>query len=253
LHEFRDLLRAFAARDITLRYRQTALGPIWVLLQPLLAAAIFSFVFGRVAKLPSGAVPYVVFSFAGLLAWNAFNAILTKASASLTQYSAMVSKVYFPRLLLPLSVVGSSLLDFAVSLIVMVILDLGYGINPGLKALLLPVWLAIVVALALGLGLVACTLMVRYRDVQYVLPIAAQMLLYASPVAYGLNAVPGSARTLVELNPLTGVLEAFRWSLVGTTHPPAAALCWSAGAALAALVLGIFVFASFERDFADVI
>ena len=219
LWQARDLLLSLAARDVKLRYRQTALGILWVVLQPLIAAGIFTFVFGKVARLPAPeGVPYLVFSFAGLLAWNAFNATLTKSSSCLVGNAQLVSKVYFPRLILPLSTVVSVLLDFAVSLVVMALLLMIFHVPPHLSLLLLPAWLGLIVLLALGVGLYGAALMVSYRDVQYVLPVATQFLLYASPVGYALSAVPARWRDLFALNPLTGLLEGFRWSLLGVGH-----------------------------------
>lgn len=253
LWEFRDLLRSFGARDITLRYRQTALGVTWAVLQPLIASAIFAFVFGRVAKLPSHGVPYLVFAFAGLLAWNAFSSTLSKASSSLVGNVGMVSKVFFPRMLLPLSVLGSTLLDFAVSVVVLGVMMAVYRIAPSAAILLLPIWLLLVLMLATGLGLAAAALSVPYRDVQYVLPVLLQFLLYASPVAYALNAVPLRLRPIMAINPLTGLLEAFRWSLLDVGRLPVLAVVWSAIAAILVLLIGAFLFAAMERDFADVI
>ena len=240
-------------RDVTLRYRQTVLGVAWVVVQPLVAAALFAFVFGRVANLPSDHVPYVVFAFSGLLAWNLFSGVVTKAAGSVVGNASMVSKVYFPRVLLPVSAVGPIVLDFVVALVAMGVLMGAYGTRPGAGLLLLPVWLLLVVALGLGFGLFASAAMVRYRDVQNILPIIVQLLLYASPVAYALKAVPPSLRWLVEVNPMTGLLEAFRWSLVGVGPLPRGALVWSSVAASVALIVGALAFASLERDFADVI
>ncbi|HVM07311.1 MAG TPA: ABC transporter permease [Acidimicrobiales bacterium] len=253
LWEFRDLLVTFAGRDVRLRYRQTALGVIWVVVQPLLAAGILSFVFGSVADLPSEGVPYFVFAYAGTLAWTAFSSTLTKASGSLVGNAALVSKVFFPRMLLPLSVVGSTLLDFAVALVVMAVLVVVGGVTPGVAIVLVPVWLLLVLLLALGVGFLASSLMVRYRDVQYVLPVAIQFALFASPVAYAVDAVPESARPFFDLNPLVGVLEAFRWSLLDVDAPSAGALAYSAIAAVVLFVVGAAWFTRVERQFADVI
>jgi lipopolysaccharide transport system permease protein len=251
---FRELLLRFAARDITLRYRQTALGVIWVVLQPLLAAGILAFVFGRVANLPAPAgIPYFVFSLAGMTAWNAFSNTLTRAGGVLVGNAQLVQKVFFPRLLLPLSTVISTLLDVAVSLVLAGVLMAIYRVGPGPAILLLPVWLLLVLMLGLGLGLGAGALMVRYRDVQYVLPVAVQFLLYASPVAYSLAAVPASARWLFDLNPLTGLLEGFRWSLIDTAAPSTPLTAYAIGASLVVLVVGLAMFNRMERQFADVI
>ena len=252
--QFRDLLLSLAGRDVKLRYRQTALGALWVVLQPLIAAGVFSLVFGRVAKLPSDGLPYFLFSYAGLLAWNAFSGTLTKSSTCLVGNSQLVSKIYFPRLVLPLSTLCSTLIDFGVALAMMVVLLVVYHITPHLGLLLLPVWLLLILMLALGFGLMAAALTVSYRDVQYVLPVLMQFALYASPIAYALSAVPHSLRPFFFLNPLSGLLEAFRWSLLGTPHH----LEWGPvgySAALAAVVFvaGAFAFKKMERKFADVI
>ena len=254
LWQFRDLLTTLAQRDVKLRYRQTSLGVLWVILQPLLAAGIFSFVFGKVAKLPApNGIPYLVFSYAGLLAWNAFSSTLTKTSSCLLQNSNLVSKVYFPRLALPLSTVFSTLIDFGVAFVVMIVLMLVNHVVPTLGILLLPVWLLLIVLLALGVGLYASALMVSYRDIQYVLPVVTQFLLYASPVAYSASLVPAKYRLIFEINPLTGLLEAFRWSLLGVGNFPLAAVTYSAIITVVVLVAGAFSFKSMERKFADVI
>ena len=254
LWQARDLLLSLAARDVKLRYRQTALGILWVVLQPLIAAGIFTFVFGKVAKLPPpDGVPYLVFSFAGLLAWNAFSSTLTKSSACLVGNAQLVSKVYFPRLVLPLSTVVSVLLDFAVSLVVMALLMVIFRVPPHPSLLLLPVWLGLIVLLALGVGLYGAALMVSYRDVQYVLPVATQFLLYASPVGYALSAVPARWQTLFALNPLTGLLEGFRWSLLGVGHLHSGMTLYAALVSVTVFLAGATAFKAMERRFADVI
>lgn len=253
LWEFRDLFTRLAARDITLRYRQTALGVIWVVLQPLMAAGVFSFVFGRVAGLSSEGVPYFVYSFAGLTAWNAFNATIGKASSALVGNSAMVSKVYFPRMVLPLSTLGSTSLDFAVSSAMMLVLLGVYGVGYRLSIVaILPLYL-VVQLMACGVGLMAGALMVRYRDVGYVVPVVTQVLLYATPVAYGLAALPrASLRPFFTWNPLTGLFEAFRWALLGTKLETGL-LVYSVVVAVLLFVAGAFQFTRMERQFADVI
>ena len=254
LWQFRDLLTTLAQRDVKLRYRQTSLGVLWVILQPLLAAGIFSFVFGKVAKLPAPhGIPYLVFSYAGLLAWNAFNSTLTKSSTCLTGNANLVSKVYFPRLVLPLSTVFSTLIDFGVALVVMAILMAVNHVPLHLGILLLPVWLLLIVLLSLGVGLYASALMVSYRDIQYVLPVVTQFLLYASPIAYAVSAVPPHLRFVYFLNPLSGLLEAFRWSLLGTGHLDLAQVGYSAGVTVLVFLGGAFSFKKMERKFADVI
>ena len=251
--EFRDLLLALAGRDVKLRYKQTLLGVAWVVLQPLLAAGIFTFVFSLVAKLPSDGVPYFLFSFAGLLGWNLFNNILTRTSACLVSNANLISKIYFPRLVLPVATMGSAVVDFSVAAGMMVVLLVAYRWPPPLALLLLPLWLLILAAVALGLGMWTAALSVSYRDVQYVLPVFTQILLYASPVPYGASAVPHRLLAVYYLNPLSAPLEAVRWSLLGTAPPPAKWLAFSAAAAAVALGFGLVAFKRMERKFADVI
>lgn len=253
LWQFRSLFRRFVARDLTLRYRQTALGATWVVGQPLLAAGIFGLVFGRVAHLSSNGISYFVFSFAGLLVWNAFSNGLSKATASLVGNAALVGKVYFPRLLLPLSAVASTVIDLVVSLVAMAILLAIYGIWPGLPIALTEVWLLIALVMTAGVGMLASSFAVRYRDVAYAIPMLVQFLLYASPVAYSLTSVPKSVRLFFVLNPLTGILEGIRWSLLGTTRPSAGLIIYSVIAAAVVFVIGLAVFDGQGRKFADVI
>ena len=253
LWSYRDLLARFVARDVTLRYRQTVLGVVWVVLQPLLAAGAFSFVFGRVAGLSSDGVPYFAFAFAGMLAWNMFSGIVGRMSGSLTGNAALVSKIFFPRLILPLSALGSILLDFVVSLGMMAVILVVAGVAPTWTIVTFPLWVVGVLALATGLGLLAGALMVPYRDVQYIVPFLTSILLYISPVGYSVSNVPASVRTLYELNPLTGLLEGFRWSLLGIGELSAFATIWAAVVSVALLVVGVLAFSHMERRFADVI
>jgi lipopolysaccharide transport system permease protein len=253
LWRFRDVFWALGMRDVKLRYRQTALGVLWVVLQPLLAAGIFTFVFGRVADMPSQGIPYFLFAYAGLIGWNAFNETVTKTSASLVGNQAMISKIYFPRLLLPLSTVMASVINFVVSAVVLMILVLLTDEVPlRLELLAMPVLLLLVLILGLGLGLLAAASNVIYRDVGYIVPVAVQMLLYASPVAYSVEAVPERLRGYLALNPLTGVLEGFRWSAFGT-QLRLGYLLGATVASIGLLVIGAFVFRRMERRFADVI
>jgi lipopolysaccharide transport system permease protein len=240
----RDLLITFADRDLRLRYRQTALGVLWVVLQPLIAAGIFAFVFGTVAHLSSDGRPYLLFAFAALAGWNLFSGILTRAAGCLVSNSNLVSRVYFPRLILPLSVMPAAFVDCAVALGMYAVLMAIYGVPPSGALLTLPFWLLLLSAGAFGAGLVAASLMVRYRDVQYVLPVAARV-----PERW--HGLP--ARTLYFLNPLVAAIEGLRWSLLGTDPPPAAAVAWSALAAALAVAAGVLVYRRMERGFADVI
>lgn len=250
---FRDLLWAMAIRDVKLRYRQTALGVVWVVLQPIVGAGIFAFVFGRVAKLESGAVPYFLFSYAGLLAWNAFSGTLNRATGALLANAGLVGKIYFPRLLLPFSAVFSGLLDFAVALLVLLGLLAARGVMPGWPLLTLPLWLALAIALALGGGMFCGALAVRYRDVSHIVPVAVQFLLYGSPVAYATAAVPAEVRPLFLLNPLAAILDGFRWAIYGQPLAEPWTVPYAAVVAGVAFLFGTLFFTRVEREFADVI
>lgn len=255
--QFRDLLLTLAMRDIKLRYRQTAMGVAWVILQPLIAAGVFSLVFTRLAGLPTGGVPPFVFTFAGMLAWNLFNNTLSKSGGALVGNTHLVSKVFFPRLILPLSTVFSTLLDFGVALAMMIALMIGFHVAPGWGVLLLPVWTLLLLLLALGFGLAASAAMVKYRDVAFMLPVVLMFLLYASPVGYETSVAHklGHWSFLYFLNPLAPLLEAFRWSLLG---PKAGGVHWhfvgyAAVLSVLVFVAGAFHFKKSEREFADVI
>jgi lipopolysaccharide transport system permease protein len=253
LWQYRDLLMSLASRDVKLRYKQTLLGVIWVVLQPLLAAGVFSFVFGMVAKLPSDGRPYFLFSYAGLLGWNLFNSTLSRCSTCLVGNSQLISKVLFPRLVLPLSTVPSTLIDFGVAFAMMIPLLVIYRVPLTLPILLLPVWMLVLLLFSLGIGLCSAALTVSYRDVQYILPVFLQILLYASPIAYSLSAVPAKLHMIYLLNPLSGPLEAFRWSLLGSPRPPQSSLIYSVIIAAISFLVGSYTFKRMERKFADVI
>jgi lipopolysaccharide transport system permease protein len=250
---YRDLLLALAWRDVRVRYKQTALGVAWVVLQPLLASAVLSFVFGAIAGMRGGPAPYLLVAFAGLLAWNVFSSVVSRASVVLVTNAHLVTKVYFPREILPLATVLPVLIDFGVGLVVMAALMAGFGVAPTLGLLLLPAWLAIVLVMALGLGLMAGAVTVRYRDVQQALPVLLSLGLYASPVAWAASAVPDRYRWVCAINPLAGPIEAFRWSLLGVGTLDAAGLAYGAATALVVFWAGAWTFRRMERSFADVL
>lgn len=253
LIQFRDLLLTLAQRDVKLRYRQTALGAIWVVLQPLIGAGIFSFVFGNVAKLPSDGKPYFLFSFAGLLGWNAFANTLGKSSGSLVGNGHLVSKIYFPRLILPLSTGFGVVIDFLVALAMMLVLLVMFQVPLTLAILALPVFLALALMLAMGLGMYFASLMVTYRDVQYIVPVLSQFLMYGSPVAYATSVVPERFQILYALNPLVGILDGFRWAAIGAPITDWRHVGYSAIMAVVVFVGGALAFQKMERRFADVI
>ncbi len=251
----REVAVRLAQRDIIVRYRQTFFGIFWVIAQPLVSAGIFTVVFGQIADLSTGdaAIPYFLFTLAGMLAWNLFNGSLGRASGSMVGNQSLVQKVFFPRLLVPVSSLASVVVDFLVALVLAVVLLFVYGVNPGWGVLLLPVWILLILMIGTGIGLAAAAYMVKYRDVQYVLPWLIQVLLYASPVAYALSSVPDDLRWLFDINPVTWFLEGFRWSLLGTEAP----VTWQVVALVVAAPLimlgGTLVFQKNEREFADYI
>lgn len=253
LWHFRDLLATLAGRDVKLRYRQTALGVIWDLVQPVVPAFILSVVFGKIAKVPSGGVPAFVFVYVGMLGWNAFFNTLNKASNSLVQDAPLLSKVYFPRMVLPLSTVLSTLVDFAITAALLPPMFLLSGIRPGAGLALLPLWLLLLIALAFGVGLWLSALMVTYRDVKYALPVLLTFLLYATPIAYPASFIPPTLRTYFLINPLAPLIEGMRWSLFGRGTLLWGNLAYAAVFTLLALAWGAFVFSRMERRFADVI
>jgi len=207
LLRYGELLLTLAERDLRVRYKQTVLGVVWVVVQPLMASLIFAFVFGVIARLPSGGTPYVLVAFAGMMGWGIFSNIVSRGSASLLSNSQMISRIYFPRLVLPLAAALAALVDWGFSLGLMSLLMAWYRVLPGWGALLLPVWIAIIAILALGLALIASSLMVRYRDINHIIPVALQLGLYISPVALSMQNVPEKYRWVLWLNPLSGPLE----------------------------------------------
>ncbi|HEY4076666.1 MAG TPA: ABC transporter permease [Rhizomicrobium sp.] len=253
LWKFRDLLFAFGWRDIRLRYRQTFLGVTWVVLQPLLGAIIFTVVFGMIARMPSQGIPYIIVSYSGLLGWTLFSSGLTRASTCLVTSAELIRKVYFPRLLLPLGVMPCLLLDFGVGAIFMIGLMAYYDIVPGWGLLLFPVTSLILLCQAIGIGIIAASLAVRYRDIQYIVPLFVQLMMYASPVGYTAAAVPPAIRPYYDLNPLVAPIETMRWALLGTGELNLSGLAFSALVAILVLLLGVSVFGNTERKFADVI
>ena len=257
LWQHRELCITFALRDIKLRYRQTALGVMWVFLLPLITAVLFSFIFNEVAKLPTENIPPLLFTFVGMMSWNVFSATLSKASGSILSHSGLVSKVFFPRLLLPFSTAFSSLIDLGVAFGALIVLLLVYGVMPSIGIVFLPVWIFFLILLALGIGTLASALVVFYRDIGYVIPVVINLLLYATPIAYSLNGVLNLVNPRLQivfyLNPLVGLLEATRWSVFGTTSIHWNLVGYSIIASIAIFLLGILFFRRLEGRFADVI
>jgi lipopolysaccharide transport system permease protein len=240
-------------RQVSVRYKQTVIGVAWVLLQPLVAMTIFTVIFGYFAKLSSNGLPYPVFAYSALIMWNLFSEGLSRAGTSLIADEKLITKVYFPRLIIPLSAVGSAWIDFAVSLFVLFPLILFYGLRPSLSLLLLPVAMILTMILSAGVGMMLAALNVRYRDFQYTIPFLLQVWLYASPVVYSAQIVPESVRSLYYLNPMVGLIELSRFAVTGQGTVDLQGLGISAVAAIALFILGSTVFRWVERSFADFI
>jgi lipopolysaccharide transport system permease protein len=253
LWRYRELLYYLAWRDVKVRYKQTALGAAWAILQPLLAMAVFTLFFGRLVNVPSDGLPYPLFAFAGLLPWTYFANAVANAGSSLVTNTNLISKVYFPRLIVPLAGVLSGLVDFAIGLCVLIVLLFAYGMPPGVAVLLTPVPALFAVATALAVSLWLAALDVQYRDVRYVLPFLTQFWLFATPVAYPSSLLPEPWRTMYGLNPMVGVVEGFRWALLGKATAPGPLLIVSVAAVAAMLVGGLIYFRKTESTFADIV
>jgi lipopolysaccharide transport system permease protein len=251
LWAYRELLYFFVWRDVKVRYKQTVIGVAWVVLQPLLTMGVFTLFFGRLAKLPSDGLAYPVFYFCALVPWNYFATALQSCTSVVVDNQRVITKVFFPRLVLPLSAVVSGLVDFAIGFVVLGIVLGFYGIRPGLAALWLPVLLLLAVLTALGVGLWMSALNALYRDVKYVVPFLIQFWMFASPVAYPTSLVPQRWRWLYGLNPMAGVIDGFRWALTGHGQPPGPLLLASSGMVVAVVLGGLFFFQRMEGAIAD--
>lgn len=253
LWESRELLFFLAWREITVRYKQTLLGAAWAILQPVFSMLIFSLFFGRLAKIPSDGIPYPLFALSGLVPWMFFANGLSQASNSLVGSSHLITKVYFPRLIIPLSTVLAGLVDFSLSLSILMIMMLSYGIFPGWIILCLPLLVLLALVTALGVGLWLSALNVKYRDIRYTVPFLVQFWMFATPIVYPSSLLSEQWRTVYGLNPMVGVVEGFRWALLGAQTQPGATLAVSTAVALLLLVSGVFYFRSMERWFADIV
>jgi lipopolysaccharide transport system permease protein len=248
---YRELTYFFIWRDVKIRYKQTVIGVLWVVLQPLMTMGVFTLFFGRLAKLPSQGLPYPVFYFAALVPWTYFSQALTGCTNIVVDNQNVITKVYFPRLVLPLAAVCSGLLDFCIGLVVMVILTLSFGIHPPVTVLLLPVLIILAALTALGVGLWTSALNALYRDVRAVIPFIVQFWMLASPVAYPSSLVPARWRWLYGLNPMAGVIDGFRWALTGHGQPPGPVMAASAVVVVIVLIGGLFFFQRMETTIAD--
>jgi lipopolysaccharide transport system permease protein len=253
LWEYRELLFFFAWRDIKVRYRQTVMGVLWAIIQPLLTMVIFSLFFGRLANIPSDGLPYPVFSFAALVPWTFFANALTQASNSLVLSGNMLKKIYFPRLALPIATVFAGVVDFALAFIVLLCIMLYYGLVPTANILWLPFFALLALITSIGVSLWLAAMNVQFRDVRYTIPFITQAWLFVTPIAYPSSLLPDSLQIVYGMNPMAGVVEGFRWALLGTDTAPGPMLIVSSVVALLLLVSGAFYFRRMENTFADVV
>ncbi len=252
LWAYRELLYFLTWREVKVRYKQTALGFAWAIIQPFFMMIVFTLFFGILAKVPSNGVPYPLFSYTALLPWTMFSEGIARSSMSLVQDANLVQKVYFPRLIMPLSSILSPVIDFGIALIILIGMVFYYGYGVTAKVLWLPAFVLLAMLTALGVGLWLSAINVKYRDVRYVIPFITQLWLFASPVAYSSSLVPARFQALYGLNPMAGVIEGFRWMLLGD-KPPGILFAVSMAVVLIVLVTGAFYFRHSEKTFADVV
>ncbi len=252
LWEYRELLYFLTWRDIKVRYKQTALGAAWAILQPLLTTVIFSVFFGRLAKMPSDGIPYPLFTFSAMVPWTLFANSLSQSSNSLVDSAQLIKKVYFPRLAIPIAIVMAAMVDFLIAFCILMIMIVYYGVTPTANTIWVPFFALLALATALGIGLWLSALNVKYRDVRYTVPFLVQAWLFATPIAYPSSLLSEPWRTLYGLNPMVGVVEGFRWALLGTNTSPGPMVAVSALMALSLLFSGAFYFRRMEKTFADI-
>lgn len=253
LWAYRELLYFLIWRDVKVRYKQTALGAAWAIIQPIFTMIVFSIFFGRLGKIPSDGIPYPLFTLAALVPWTFFSQGLSQASNSLVGSSNLIKKVYFPRLSIPIASVSSGLIDLSIAFLVLLGMMTYYGVFPTVHVVWLPLLLILTLVTSLGVSLWLSALNVKFRDVRHVLPFLTQLWLFATPIAYPSSLLSEPWRTLYSLNPMVGVIEGFRWALLGADTAPGPMVIVSALAALAILVSGTFYFRRLERTFADLI
>lgn len=253
LWDRRELIFFMAARDIQLRYRQTLLGAGWAVLQPLLTTVVFAVFFGRLGGIPSDGAPYALFALTALVPWQLFAFALLESSNSLVASQAILSKVYFPRIIIPVASLGAGIVDFLVSCGLLAVALVLFHVGLSWRAAALPLFALLALVVALGVGLWLATLNVRYRDIRYTVPFLSQLWLFATPVVYPASLVPERLRPWLGLNPMAGVVEGFRWALLGTSRPSAALLAVSTAVAILVLASGVLYFRRMETRFADVI
>ena len=253
LAAYRDLFYFLVIRDIKVRYKQTVLGGIWAIVQPLFMMIIFSLFFGNLAKVPSDGIPYPIFSYSALIAWTYFSNSISSSSNSIVSSSGLISKVYFPRIIAPLTPVLAFLLDFVIAFIILIGMMLYYHIYPTIMTLFLPLLIVLMMLTATGVGMILSSLSAKYRDVAYTIPFVVQFWMFASPVVYPVSMLPAKYHLVYAINPMTGVIEGFRSALLGTVAFPTQLLLVSAVVSLILFFIGALYFRHTERYFADVI
>ncbi len=251
--QHRELLYFLSWRDIKVRYKQTALGALWAILQPFLTMVVFSVFFGKLAKMPSDGIPYPIFAFAALVPWTFFSNGLTQSGNSLVQSAGMLKKVYFPRVIIPISSILSGAVDFIFAFLVLIGMMFWYGIMPTANVIWLPFFLVLAFGTSLGVGLWLSAMNVQFRDVRYTIPFLTQFWLFATPIAYPSSLLSEPWRTIYGLNPMVGVVEGFRWALLGTATAPGPVIIVSVVTMVTILIAGLFYFRRMENTFADVV
>jgi lipopolysaccharide transport system permease protein len=253
LWHYRELLYFLTWRDVKVRYKQTVLGAAWAIIQPLSMMLVFSLFFGRLAKIPSDGIPYPLFTFCALIPWQLFAHSLTESSNSLVGNQHLITKIYFPRLVIPISAVLAGVVDFLIAFVILLVMMLYYRVSPGWAVITLPGFVLLTIITALGVGLWLSALNVKYRDVRYTMSFLVQFWLFATPVAYSSNLIPEKWRIVYGLNPMAGVVEGFRWALLGNA-PPSGRMLWvSIGVVILVLVGGVYYFRRMEQEFADIV
>jgi lipopolysaccharide transport system permease protein len=253
LWEYRELLYFLIWRDVKVRYKQTVLGAAWAIIQPFFTMVVFSLFFGKLAKVPSDGIPYPIFSYAALVPWTFFANGLSQASTGMVSHANLIKKVYFPRLAIPIARVLAGTVDFVLAFVMLLGMMLAYGIVPTVNVLWLPLFLLLALITSLGTALWLTAMNVQFRDVGYTVPFITQFWMFATPIAYPSSLLPEPWRTLYGINPMAGVVEGFRWALLGTDTAPGPILVVSSLAALALLIGGAFYFRRMEKTFADVV
>jgi len=251
--QYRELLYFLVWRDVKVRYKQTALGAAWAVIQPFFTMVVFSIFFGRFAKVPTDGLPYPIFAYSALIPWHYFAHALSQSGESLVKEQRLITKVYFPRLVMPLAPMFGGLVDFAIAFFVLIGMMIWYGIKPTIGVLALPLWIIMAMMTALAVGTWFSALNVKYRDIRYTIPFLTQLWLFSTPIAYSSSIVPERWRSLYGLNPMTGVVEGFRWGLLGKELPSLQMVLISAGVVMLLLIGGLIYFRRTEKTFADIV